>query len=85
MWTVDWLQSALDELADLWNQADAASRQHITSACNEIDQRLKRNPNSEGESRADDRRILFVYPLAVLYRVINDNSKVEILHVWRYA
>jgi hypothetical protein len=85
MWTVDWLQSALDELADIWNQADSTIRRDITSACHEIDQRLSRNPHTEGESRTGDRRLLFVHPLGVLYRVDSQDSKVEILHVWRYA
>jgi hypothetical protein len=85
MYTVQWLQTALDELTELWVQADSSSRQAITAATHQIDRQLTADPSDAGESRADDRRILFESPLAVDFRVLPNAAIVEILHVWRYA
>jgi hypothetical protein len=41
MFQVEWLQSALDELAAIWMQADSALRQAITVATHQIDQLLQ--------------------------------------------
>ena len=80
---VEWIQSALDELAALWVQSLPTQRQAITQASNLIDTQLAVNPNEQGESRPDDRRIEFFTPLAVTYRVDILNSVVLIMHVWR--
>ena len=47
MFRVDWLQTALDELARLWTNADSVLRQSLTSASHEIDQRLRADPNNQ--------------------------------------
>jgi hypothetical protein len=52
MFRVRWERRALNELANLWTQADAALRQAITVASQVIDQRLSQNPEEEGESRS---------------------------------
>jgi hypothetical protein len=51
MYHVEWLQTALDELARIWTQADSELRKTLTRASNEIDGRLEINPHDEGESR----------------------------------
>jgi len=61
-YTVTWTPDAEQELAAIWLQA--ANRAAVTRAAHEIDQRLGRDPLSEGESRSGIRRILFVWPLA---------------------
>jgi hypothetical protein len=81
MFRVEWLQSALDELATIWMQADAVLRQAITAASHSIEQRLQRDPLNEGESRPGGRRIMFVPPLAVIFRVEADGQTVTVLHV----
>jgi hypothetical protein len=43
---------------------------------------LRANPQGAGESRADDLRLMFWPPLAVLFRVVPDDMLVEIIHVW---
>ena len=65
MFQVEWVQSALEELAALWNRADSASRPAIRMATNVIDRRLERDPLNDGESRARGRRILFESPIAI--------------------
>lgn len=59
MFRVDWLQSARDELATLWISADSSLRAAITASTNVIEQRLKANAPTEGESRPSGRRITF--------------------------
>jgi hypothetical protein len=81
MFRVEWLQSALDELANLWTQANKAQRQAITTASHLLEQRLKRYPHLEGESRSQGRRITFVPPLAVTFRIEPDGQTVSVLQV----
>ena len=83
MTAVRWKRAALDELADLWNRAESALRGEITQAANEIDHRLKADPRQEGESRPRGRRILFVLPLGISFRVSADGNTVWVLHVWQ--
>jgi hypothetical protein len=84
MFRVEWLQSALDELARLWTQADPAGRQALTAASHEIDQRLSSDPNREGESRPKGRRLTFVPPLAVTFRVEADGQTVTVVAIRLY-
>lgn len=65
MYTVVWSNSALNDVARLWTNADSASRSQITTATDEIDARLRRDPLHEGESRSENRRILIAPPLAI--------------------
>jgi hypothetical protein len=84
MFRVRWKQSALDELAALWMAADSEGRRAITAATHRIDQLLQGDPENQGESRPGGRRILFVPPLGLLYRVDPAQSVVHVLQVWRY-
>jgi len=81
MFRVEWLQVALDELTDLWTQADSTQRQAITMASHAIEQRLMRDPANEGESRSGGRRITFIPPLAFRFQIEADSLTVTVLHV----
>lgn len=81
MFQVEWLQSALDELTNLWVQADSTQRQAITAASHVLEQRLTSDPINEGESRPGGRRITFVPPLAVRFQIEADGQTVTVLHV----
>jgi hypothetical protein len=81
-YTVVWLKSAEGNLARLW--LDARIRQDITAAADQIDLGLKRDPVNCGESRHGDVRIMFEGPLGVLFRVIDAERKVKVIHVWRH-
>jgi hypothetical protein len=74
----------VNELARLWAQGDGAVRQALTSASNDIDKLLQRDPTSEGESRASGRRITFVPPLVVVFRVEADGKTVTVLEIRLY-
>lgn len=79
--TVTWTASAENKLAELWNDADSTSRSAITKAANRIDKQLATDPQSQGESRSEGRRILIEPPLAVVFRVFEPDRKVVVLRV----
>ena len=79
---VEWLQSALTDLAALWVQADSGLRQAITAAADVIDHELGANPDAKGESREEEERVFFVYPLGVQFEVQVLKALVRVLHVW---
>jgi plasmid stabilization system protein ParE len=83
MFRVKWRQTALDELADIWTQANSAERKAITAASHEIDRRLSRDPSNEGESRSGGRRILFAPPLSAVFQLEADGQTVTVLRVRR--
>lgn len=84
MFQVRWKQSALDELAELWIQADSATRKIITAATNQLDQELAQDPQNVGESRSGFERICFLFPLGIRFEVDNQQAKVQVLQVWSY-
>jgi hypothetical protein len=77
-----WVPVAEEELAQLW--MEAAERDRISGAADEIDSRLARTPADEGESRGPGRRILLVPPLGVTFEVIFDDLLVRVLDVWEF-
>ena len=80
MFTVIWLEPAMDRLRGL--VAQAADPQAIFAAMRELDRRLSRDPQGESESRGDDQpRVAFASPLGVSFEVVGD--RVEIGHAWR--
>lgn len=81
-YTVFWTPSAEEELADIW--LNAADRAAITQASHRIDQRLRRDPGNDGESRSRGRRIMIDRPLAVIYRPHPEDRTVDVLHVWTF-
>lgn len=82
MYRVIWLQAALDELTDIWLQADSASRQAIREASNHIDHVLVSAPGQTGESRTEGERIHFEPPLGITFDINTAEHRVRILHVW---
>lgn len=84
MFRVRWKQSALDALAAMWAAADSQLRRAITAAVHRIDQELRIDPASKGESRPNGRRVHFEAPLGVLFQVEPQHSIVRVLRVWQY-
>ncbi len=80
---VVWLQDALNDLAEIWNQGDSALRREVTTAANAVDRLLRRDPFSLGESREAERRVMFVPPLGISCKVDQDNGMVLVVEVWR--
>ena len=78
---VIWTSQAESLLTQLW----LSSRDHeaLREACESIDQQLAAEPLEAGESRNEDRRILFADALAVTFGVSPRERKVRILFVSR--
>jgi len=51
MFRVRWEETALNELASAWTQANSALRKAITAATNLIDPQLRKAHHQQGESR----------------------------------
>ena len=66
-------------MAALW--AGATDRAMVTWAVEQIDRLLARDPLGQGESRSGDDRILFVPPLAAMYRVDVANRTVRVFSI----
>jgi plasmid stabilization system protein ParE len=80
-YTVVWRPNAEQDLATIWNAA--ADRNAVAAASNRIDYLLARNPHGVGESRSGNKRLLIVGPLAVVYRVQDQDCLVTVAAVWR--
>lgn len=76
--------TALDELTSIWMAADSPLRRAITAATHQIDYHLATDPRGQGESRPGGRRVLFVTPLRVMYRIEPDGQTVSVLSVWLF-
>jgi hypothetical protein len=84
MFRVRWEEAALNELASAWTQGDSKSRRAITAAAQLIEQQLQHRPERQGESRDEGKRVLFVPPLGIRFRVDSPQHLVSILHVWSF-
>ena len=80
--TVVWQPAALNKLADLWVQAD--DQVAVAQAANTIDKQLTQQPQTAGESRQGDLRILICPPLAVYFTVSMQDYLVSVIAVWRW-
>lgn len=79
-YTVIWLPDAEQELAAIW--LAAMDRRVVTQTAHTIDLLLRHDPDTQGESREEDRRILIALPLCVVFRVLEQGRRVEVIHVW---
>jgi hypothetical protein len=61
----------------------AADREEVAAAADRIDALLRQNPNSQGESRWGETRILSMAPLSVYYDVSPQDRQVSVWAVWR--
>jgi hypothetical protein len=82
MFIVRWVPEALNELATIWMQA--SDRTEITAAVARIDRQLQDDPEDQGESRDEGRRILLESPLGVMFRVQPADRTVFVLTVWHF-
>ena len=82
MYQVRWEGAAIEELTQIWTEADSSVRQAVTDAVSTLDQELQHNAPTVGESRSEGRRICFVPPLAAVFNVDDPNKLASVLHVW---
>lgn len=80
-YTVVWERSALGELANLWMAADSVVRAQISAATAELDRTLAIQPEIQGESRANGRRIVIAAPLVATFMILPPDRQVKVLAV----
>jgi hypothetical protein len=78
---VVWLESAQDELAELWLQAN--DRNALTSAAHLIDVELSHDAEVKGRELSEGLRALLAPPLRVLFSVDEEKLVVEVASVRR--
>jgi hypothetical protein len=78
-YTVVWDQAALDELASIW--VGVSDRAAVTTAANQVEQTLRRNPHQQGEDFYGD-RLLVIDPLSIVFSVNDADRIVRVLRVW---
>jgi plasmid stabilization system protein ParE len=79
--TVVWKPQAEQHLAHLWTLA--TDRAAVSRAADAIDSQLLTEPQRVGESREElQSRLLVEPPLAVAFRVREQDRVVEVLSVW---
>jgi len=79
MFTVEWRDEALNDLAGAWIAADGPSRQAITAAVRRIDDALEQNPLDTGEEREGNHRIHFDASLVVIFQVFEAERRVWVV------
>lgn len=78
-YTVVWVESALDELAELWLRSD--NRNEVTAAADLIDNELRDDAQLKGIEQREDLRALFAPPLRILFTVRENDRIVEVLRI----
>ena len=79
--TVVWLKSANDQLAQIW--LDASDRDEVSSAADRIEQVLASDPTGWGEEVHEGLRRLVVARLQVLYAIREPDRIVEVGRIKR--
>ncbi|HEV3439886.1 MAG TPA: hypothetical protein VG122_21140 [Gemmata sp.] len=74
--------TAENELVSLWNNPILGPL--IATAVRILNARLERNATNEGESRTQNTRITFEFPLGMLFWVNEESRRVVVLHVWAF-
>jgi hypothetical protein len=73
-WQVLWQPAAERQLAEIYNHSD--QKQLVTDAANRLDRALKADPFGIGESRDENTRVAFEYPLRINYDVMEEDCRV---------
>jgi hypothetical protein len=74
-----WDEVALAELDEIWKSTqDREGLQHVVTRTN-IE--LTHNPLEAGESREQQQRVLFKFPLVIWFRALERIREVQVLHV----
>jgi hypothetical protein len=80
-YTVVWLESAEDELADLWIRAQ--DRNAVTTAAHAIDVELAEDAATKGGEVSEGLRAFLAPPLRILFAVDEGDRLVEVVRVRR--
>jgi len=79
-YTVSWTPSARKRLAEMWLD-NVESRQQISDSSDQIERALAGRPRALGREISSDVRFVVLPPLAILFRIIEDDRQVRVIHV----
>jgi len=77
-----WNPEAFESLAKIYDDSENPSR--IAAALSSLDELLRTEPGTKGESRPGGRRIIFAPPLAAVIQVDWRLNRVYVGEVWKY-
>jgi hypothetical protein len=81
MFTVEWTDYALDQLADVFVSLDLNTQDQLSKAVEVLNRRLAIDPLDEGESRNGPFRLTYAGPLGILFRVNTAKGEVQVTEV----
>lgn len=81
MYRIQWNRRALARLPAIW--VGATDRNAVTTASTGVDQALAQNAENVGESRPGNRRVMYVSPLGIRFKVYPDRNLVRVLACWQ--
>jgi hypothetical protein len=81
-YTVTFTPDARDALAEMW--MNAADKEDLARAADEMERQLASDPFAVGESRVVDIRIVIVPPLAAYYDARKADRLVKVWRIWRW-
>jgi plasmid stabilization system protein ParE len=76
---VIWENAALAELDEIWR--DSLDQEGIQNVATRVNTELMHRPTEADESRDENYRVLFKFPLVVWFRVLERIQEVQVLHV----
>jgi hypothetical protein len=79
-YSVEWSGAALNSLAEIWMSLEPSARPQLNSTVADVDKLLQFSPSEQGESRDDERRVLFAPPLVITFRVLEKQRTVKIVY-----
>lgn len=77
---LEWTDDAEQELTRIWLRSRLRSQ--VTQAASTVERELQRDPNSVGESRDPQRRIILHAPLGFVVEVDELRKHVLVITVW---
>ncbi len=80
-----WLESTLDELADIYVAASSEERKRMAAGVAGFNTQISKTPLEVGESRPGAYRIAFPPLLCAYFYVDVDHRRVEVVHVEKYG
>jgi plasmid stabilization system protein ParE len=80
-YTVLWTPTAERRLTEIW--LAAPDRREVTAAAARLDNLLRKDAHTCGESRSGDVRVTFELPLGIDFEVLEADRIVYVLTVWR--
>ncbi len=75
---------ALSEVRSAWEHGDEHARARIGAAMLALERRLQHGPAEQGESRGGGARVLFHFPLAIIFEIDEARLLVRVLRAWTF-